>query len=108
MNRALAAARCWRGGGGLPYGGGMDEAVRAAVSPTGTLAVRVTPKASAERIVVEGGAVRVYVTAPPDKGKANKAVIALVAKALGIPKSAVELVRGETSRDKLLKIDAPL
>lgn len=108
MNRALAAVRCWRGGGGLPYGGGMDEAVRAAVSPAGTLAVRVMPKASAERIVVEGGTVRVYVTAPPDKGKANKAVIALVAKALELPKSSIELVRGETSRDKLLRIDAPL
>ncbi len=82
----------------------MDEALRAAVSAAGTLAVRVTPKASADRIVVEDGAVRVYVAAPPDKGKANKAVIALVARALELPKSAVELVCGETGREKLLRI----
>lgn len=82
----------------------MDEALKAAISPEGTLAVRVTPKASSERIAVEAGAVRVWVTAPPDKGKANKAVIALVAKALGVPKSAVELVRGDTAREKLLRI----
>ena len=85
----------------------MDEAVRAAVSAAGTLAVRVTPKASADRIIVEGGTVRVHVTAPPDKGKANKAVIALVARSLDIPKSAVELLRGETAREKLLRVRLP-
>ena len=82
----------------------MDEAVRAAVSGEGLLAVRVTPKASAERIAVEGGRVRIWVTAAPDKGKANKAVIALVAKALGVPKSAVAILRGEASREKLLRV----
>lgn len=78
--------------------------VRAAVSADGMLAVRVTPKASANRIEAEGGTLRVRVTAPPDKGKANKAVIELVAKALGVPRSAVEIVRGETGREKLLRI----
>ena len=82
----------------------MREGLRAAVSPDGMLAVRVTPKASVERIEVENGQVRLWVTAPPDKGKANKAVIALVAKALGVPKSAVELVRGETAREKRLRV----
>lgn len=82
----------------------MDEAVRAAVSAEGMLAVRVTPRASTERIAVDSDAVRVWVTAPPDKGKANKAVIAAVAKAVGVPKSAVTLVRGETAREKLIRI----
>lgn len=82
----------------------MDEAVRAAVSAAGQLAVRVTPKASTDRIAAADGKVRVWVTAPPDKGKANKAVVALVAGALGVPKSAVTLVRGETGREKLLRI----
>ncbi len=82
----------------------MDEAVKAAVSADGMLAVRVTPKAAANAIEVKGGRVRVRVTAPPDKGKANKAVVALVAAALGAPKSAVEIVRGETGREKLLRI----
>lgn len=86
----------------------MDEAVkaavRAAISEAGLLAVRVTPKASTDRIAAEDGAVRIWITAPPDKGKANKAVIALVAKTLDVPKSAVELVRGKTGREKMLRV----
>jgi uncharacterized protein len=40
----------------------------------------------------------------PDKGKANAAVITLIAKALGVPKSAVTLISGETARLKTLSI----
>ncbi len=70
----------------------------------GLLQVRVTPKAAADRIVLEEGVYRVYVTAVPEDGKANKAVIALLAKHLGVAKSRVELVRGETGRDKVFRI----
>ena len=45
------------------------------------------------------------VTAVPERGKANAAVIALIAKALGVPKRNVEVVRGHTSRDKTISID---
>lgn len=70
------------------------------------LDVRVTPKAGADRI--EGihtdaaGAVRliVRVRAAPDRGAANAAVAALLAKALQVPKGAVSLVSGATSRQK--------
>lgn len=87
----------------------MDTALTALVSPDGTLAVRVTPKArGGERIVVEdtpeGPRARVWVSAPPEDGKANAAVCRLVAKALGLPKSAVSVARGDTSREKLLRI----
>lgn len=86
----------------------MDTALAALVSPNGTLAVRVTPKArGGERIVVEDtpeGRARVWVSAPPEDGKANAAVCRLVAKALGVPKSAVSVARGDTSREKLLHI----
>ncbi|QWW67548.1 DUF167 domain-containing protein [Rhizobium sp. WYJ-E13] len=44
-------------------------------------------------------------TAVPEKGKANKALIALIAKSLGIAKSSVDLVSGDTSRKKILRID---
>lgn len=47
---------------------------------------------------------RVRVSAVPDKGKANAAVVALLAKALGVPKSAVSVVSGETGRMKTLAI----
>jgi uncharacterized protein (TIGR00251 family) len=48
---------------------------------------------------------RLKVTAPPEDGKANAAVVALLAKALGLPKRDLALVRGETARDKTLAID---
>jgi len=70
----------------------------------GLLTVRVTPRAASERIVIEDG-VRVYVTAPPEGGKANAAVQKLLARALGRPKSAVVLIRGETARTKTFRID---
>ena len=45
------------------------------------------------------------VTAVPEKGKANKALIVLIAKSLGIAKSSIDLVSGDTSRKKILRID---
>ena len=45
------------------------------------------------------------VTAVPEKGKANKALIARLSKALGIPKSSIELIAGDTSRKKILRIE---
>lgn len=69
------------------------------------IAVRVTPKASRNRVVVEAdGAIRVYVTVVPEGGKANAAVVKLLAKALGVPKTQLSLLRGATARDKLFRI----
>ncbi len=48
------------------------------------------------------GALRVAVTAAPEKGKANQAIVALLSKTLGIAKSSIELVAGETSPQKRL------
>lgn len=74
------------------------------------IVLRVTPNAACDRI--EGPqlradgvcALRVRVSAPPDKGAANKAVIALVAKALSLPKSALDLVSGQTGRTKVILV----
>lgn len=72
----------------------------------GTLvAVRVQPRASRE--AVEGwhdGALRVRVTAAPVDGDANRAVLRLLARALGLPLSALDLVRGARGRDKLVRV----
>lgn len=46
----------------------------------------------------------VKITAPPDKSKANKAVIEAIAKVAGLPKSAFSLVSGETERHKMLLV----
>lgn len=45
------------------------------------------------------------VSAVPEKGKANKAMIVALAKALGLPKSSFELLSGDTARQKILRID---
>ncbi|PTQ75669.1 DUF167 domain-containing protein [Celeribacter persicus] len=82
----------------------LKTALEAAVTE-GHLAVRVTPKASRNAVTVEEGQVRVYVTTVPEGGKATKDVIKLLAKAMGRAKSALVLVRGETARDKVFRVD---
>ena len=75
------------------------------------LPVRLTPAASADRIDgwdvdAEGRPVlKVRVRARPVEGEANTALIRLIAKTLGLPKSAVSLDRGGQSRTKMLSID---
>ena len=70
------------------------------------LKVRVQPKASRNQIDgFEDGTLRLRVTAPPTEGKANAGVIALMAKALGVSKSRLEIVRGHGSRDKVISIE---
>ena len=74
-----------------------------------TLEVQVTPKASSNRIkaeIIENGSLklRVYVTAVPEEGKANEAVIKLLAKELGVPKSSLTIIQGQTSRRKVFRL----
>ena len=51
-----------------------------------------------------GGALKVAVGAGPEKGKANRAVVALLADALGVPPSAIAIVAGTTSQDKVAEV----
>lgn len=70
------------------------------------ITVRVTPRSGRDSIEAgAGGVVLVRVTAAPDDGKANTAVCKVLAQALGVPKSAVTVVRGHTARTKQLVID---
>jgi uncharacterized protein (TIGR00251 family) len=70
------------------------------------LAVRLQPRARRDAVVGEReGAVVIRVTAPPVDGKANAALEAFLAARAGVPKSAVSVVRGHTSRDKLVRVD---
>lgn len=69
------------------------------------LEIRVQPKAKRNVIEVSSaGDVTVRVTAAPDSGKANDAVISLLAKRLRLPKGGVEIVRGHRSRKKLVRM----
>lgn len=74
------------------------------------LKVKVTPKAKMEKIkeeVREDGSLlyKIYVTAAPEDGKANEAVIKLLSKKLGISKSSFTVTHGHTSRDKTILIN---
>ena len=65
------------------------------------LALRVTPRADADRVgPYADGLLHVRVTRPPADGDANRAVLRLVARALGVPNSSVTLVAGARSRQK--------
>ncbi|PIV77224.1 MAG: hypothetical protein COW54_15800 [Rhodobacteraceae bacterium CG17_big_fil_post_rev_8_21_14_2_50_63_15] len=83
----------------------MDIPDLSHLAQSGTrISLRVTPKASRNRIVLEGDALRVYVTCIPEDGKANAAVQKLLAKALGLPKSRLTLIHGHTARDKVFEV----
>lgn len=77
---------------------------------TETLTIRVTPKASRNAVKVEtqaDGSViyRVYVTTVAEDGKANKAVIEVLAEFLDVRKSALKIVQGLTNRNKVIRVE---
>lgn len=70
------------------------------------LSVRVVPKASKTEIVgLEGKTLRVRVAAPPEKGKANKELIKLLAGTLGVRNDQVEIISGQRARRKRVRVD---
>lgn len=79
-----------------------------------TIKIKLTPKAS--KNAVQGWAIdangerflKVSVTAVPEKGKANKALIDLLSKEWNLPKNAFSLIRGETDRLKVMKINGEI
>jgi len=70
------------------------------------LVVRVTPRASKNKIVdiLSDGTVKVHLTAPPVEGKANAALLKLLAKVLDVPINKLEVVAGNGGRDKLISV----
>jgi uncharacterized protein (TIGR00251 family) len=68
--------------------------------------IRVQPRARREEVVGERGEfVVVRVTAPPVDGKANAAVVKLIARCAGVPRHAVEIVAGAGGREKLVRVE---
>ncbi len=70
------------------------------------MTIKVTPRARREGIEAVGpdGALRVKVTAPPEDGKANTAVIVILAQAWDVPKSSLSIVSGHASRQKRVHV----
>ena len=67
--------------------------------------IRVTPRASANTVAGErDGVLLVRVTAPPVEGKANDAMVALLAKLLGTPRGAIQVVSGAGARTKRVSV----
>ncbi|MDR1907924.1 MAG: DUF167 domain-containing protein [Holosporales bacterium] len=72
------------------------------------IVVRVTPRASSNRVETgEDGVTKVYVTVPPESGKANECVIELLAEMLNVPKSCCAIKRGHKSRIKTIVVCSP-
>ncbi|MGD0766286.1 MAG: DUF167 domain-containing protein, partial [Dehalococcoidia bacterium] len=70
------------------------------------LQVRVTPRAARDQIVGwQDDTLRVRVTAPPLEGRANEAVLRLLARALAVSPSRLRIVRGQTQRNKVVAVE---
>jgi len=70
-----------------------------------TVEVKVQPRSSRNQIVGEQeGALKVKLTAPPVEGEANKALLDFFAAILKLPRKDIELLRGQTARNKLIAI----
>jgi uncharacterized protein (TIGR00251 family) len=68
--------------------------------------VRVIPRSPRSRVDgLRGGAILIRLSAPPVDGAANDALIAFLAEALDVPRRSVQIVSGEKSRDKRVRID---
>lgn len=73
--------------------------------PGAMIAIRVTPNARRAGLDLVDGQIRVAVTETPEAGKATEAARAALAKALGVAKTRLTLIRGATARDKLFRLD---
>ncbi|MDR1167511.1 MAG: DUF167 domain-containing protein [Heliobacteriaceae bacterium] len=68
------------------------------------LHIRLTPGARKNEITVAQGVIKVKVTAQPVDNKANKALTEFLSKRFKVPKTSIEIIKGETSREKTLLI----
>lgn len=68
------------------------------------LQIRISPNASKNEIIITDDVVKVKITAQPIDGKANKALIEFLSKQFKVPKTSIEIIKGETSKDKTLLI----
>lgn len=67
--------------------------------------IKVIPNAKKAKVLQAGELFKVYVNAPAVDGKANKALIEVLSEHFNIRKSAIKIVRGEKSREKIVEID---
>lgn len=87
-----------------------DDAVELTPTSDGIrLRLRVKPGARRDRLVrAHAGALKIEVSAAPERGKANTAVIALLAEALDLPRQAITITTGQASQDKTVLLRTTL
>lgn len=68
------------------------------------LRIKISPNSSKNQVIIDGDVIKIKVTAQPIEGKANKAVIEYLSKQIKIPKTSIEIVKGDTSKEKTLFI----
>ena len=69
-----------------------------------TVHVRVIPNAGKNEVKKFGNGYKVYLTAPPVEGKANKMLLKVMAEEFGVKKSQISIARGINSRDKVIRV----
>ncbi len=70
-----------------------------------TIEVRVQPRAKRNAVVRQpDGSLKVYVTAPPEAGRANDAVVELLAEHFGVKRRQIEILHGVTGRNKMARV----
>ncbi|MCC7101844.1 MAG: DUF167 domain-containing protein [Fimbriimonadaceae bacterium] len=67
--------------------------------------LKVIPRSSQSKVVPSSEGLKVYTNAPPVDGEANDAVIAILSKALNVPRSSITIVKGRSARLKVIQID---
>ena len=80
------------------------EAITALMSDRNELSLRVVPGAKVEKAAIENGTLKIWLRTAPENGKANKAVLVILAKLLQISVSQLEIVHGQTARDKRVRV----
>lgn len=74
--------------------------------PGARIRVRLQPRSSRNEFLgLSDGILRARVTAPPERGKANNALVELLAATLGVARSSIRILRGHSSRDKWIAVD---
>ncbi|MBN1418376.1 MAG: DUF167 domain-containing protein [Planctomycetes bacterium] len=83
------------------------EAIALRDDPRGVvLPIRALPRAGRVGLAgVSGGAVRVAVTAPPEGGRANRAIVEALAEAIGVSRARIRILRGERARSKSILVE---
>ncbi len=70
-----------------------------------SIAIKVMPRASRNEIAgVEGESLKVRLTAPPVEGRANDALVRFLAEKLDLPRTNIEIIRGDTARQKIVRV----